>query len=349
MAYGSYGGYGSGGTMRSPYLRSPRENKSDPGNVYERAIRKKQESYNNPFQGIPDQLSGGYPAPTPAPVPAPTYTPGRIPAPTAAPSATPGAIQPTGAGIGALAPGAQTQGGGGIGGFVDRSRGDQPWNAYTAEPVQNTLSPENQQKWREMAQQLYAGGDYTGRHERAQMILAQYANFLKRLEGQEPVDFSVSSAIGDKYESARQRLMDQLAARGVSGSGVEAGALANTYGRQAADTGNLYSQLLEQRRRENLAQQLAFENRVYGQQDQGLQANIAEQNDPGFWGDVGGVLGGVVGSAIPGIGGGIGHAIGGLFGANQQPYQQPNPYGQPYGAPTPYYNPQQGQYGPWLP
>lgn len=181
------------------------------------------------------------------------------------------------------------------------------------------LPPEYQKMHNDYISSLYAGGDYEGRHELNQMLSAQYAQLLARMANQPKVDFSGSSQVADQFTNQREQLMNALAARGIAGSGVEAGALANSYGSQGRAMGQFFRDALEQRRRENNALQDRWDQHVWALQNQGLQKNWQEQADPGFWGDVAGVLGGVAGAAIPGIGGAIGKGITGLFGANQQP------------------------------
>lgn len=163
--------------------------------------------------------------------------------------------------------------------------------------------PDNYEKmWGEFHNSLYAGPDFKGRHEMAQMLGAQYAQQLALMASQPEVDLSGYSEVSDRFGANRQRMTDQLAARGFSGSGIEAGALANTYGQEARAQGAFVRDAYEQRRREELALQQRFMDYARQVGLMGLQRNWQEQDDPGFWGDVLGVVGNIGGALLPGVG-----------------------------------------------
>jgi hypothetical protein len=322
MAYGNTSGYGS----RSPALRDYLDQRRMP---------------QNPMPNMPGGMGapmGGMPQPTMG-APAP---PGPIQsAPTGARMPMP-AYQPQGGSNGLLpTPTAPSPGGS----FFDRIRAKNPNTPQaTLEAQVAGFTPEQQQMFHNWVTSLYRGGDFEGRHEQNQMLAAQLAQRISLLNSQPQVDYSGSSGIADQFGNQREQLMNALAARGIAGSGVEAGALANSYGQEAKAMGGFRRDQDETRRRENMAVLLDFMRRAEGAQDRGLMKNWEEQADPGFWGDVAGVLGNVAGAAIPGIGGAIGGAIGGLFGGNSQ-QQQPQ-YGSMYGGPSWYGPGQPGQYPP---
>lgn len=190
--------------------------------------------------------------------------------------------------------------------------------------------PDNyEQQFADFSRSLDANPDYKGSHESEQMLRAQYAQMLSRLASQPDIDFSGSSEVADQFNNQRERLTADLGARGFGGSGMEAGALANSYGSQARAQGSFYRDAMEQRRKEELAQMLQFENWARGIQGQGLQRNWAEQDAPSFLdkalGVVGGIGGTLIGGALGGpMGAGIGNQIGtGLTGGRPTYYGQP--------------------------
>lgn len=255
----------------------------------------------------------------------------------------PGMPQPPSGGTRNFTPNYQLSGmspmpqmGGGLPGFAQGAQGmfNRP---QTGQPGTMTpLDPSAAQQYVDYDRALYAGPDYKGRHEANETLKGAYLRMLQRQAAEGPIDFSGSSQVADQFANQREMLQNQLAARGIAGSGVEAGALANSYGSQAKAMGQFYRDALEQRRREHLAEQMRLEDWTRQIQGAGLQRNWAEQDDPGFFGDVMGTLGGVVGSLIPGIGPAIGGAISGIGGNNRQQAPQ-------YGFGTPG---QQSIYGP---
>ena len=304
MAYGGYGGmirkqtsgvgnrYGSGFDQVAP-------------NRYEQAAR------------TPSAPASPMQAPAPVQPAAPVYT-GRIPS-APAPAAQAPAAGSYGQMLGgqpmawAGAPSVEMQGAANP--FFKKGPEREPANeTFTGMQGEvGKLSPEDQAQYNALSQALYAVPDFKGRHEMNRMILSQWLMNKMIQQGQPEVDLSGSSRVADEFRYADQRLEDRLAAQGVSGSGVAAGAQANMAGSQAAAMGDFIRQQLDQRRRENLAMDNAFLGRMFQTQGQGLSREWEQQDEPGFWGDALGVLGGVAGSVIPGLGG-----LGNLFGSNQK-------------------------------
>lgn len=204
--------------------------------------------------------------------------------------------------VNGMAPMGGRLGAGGAGGGMIGGAGPapSPWGDFGRDVIEK-LPQGDLERWNAFNQSLYTGPDFKGRHEMAQMLASQYARLFDRLNHQPAIDYSGSSEVADQFANQRERLLNQLAARGVSGAGVEAGALANSYGSQARAMGSFYRDAQERRRQERLAQEIAFENWARQLMGQGLERNYAEQDDPGFWGDVAGVVGGVAGKALGGI------------------------------------------------
>lgn len=279
---------------------------------------------NNPY-GVGNRYGAGLGTPQPPGGMQPMG--GRSPFMSPTPVATrnfPTMFQPSGA----PTPGAPPTGG--LPGFAQGAIG-RFQRPQAGSPTMTPLSPEDAQRYVDLDRSLYGIPDYEGRHEANEQVKAAYLRMLQRQAGEGAIDYSGSSAVADQFENQRAMLQNQLAARGISGSGVEAGALANSYGGQAKAMGQFYRDAQEQRRRERLAEEMGFENYARQIGLMGLQRNWGQQDEPGFLGDVMGVIGGVAGSLIPDL-----PFLGGGNSREQQPQQQMS-----YGYPG-----QQSIYGP---
>lgn len=188
-----------------------------------------------------------------------------------------------------------------LGSYYQGHQGSDGYNPY------GYLSSEDQGQLMDYTRGLYQGPDYKGRNEANHFLQSQYAQMLGRWAQEKPVDYTSAAPIADQYNKARDRLTAQLGARGIGGSGIEAGAMANSYGQQAASIGDYLRQLTEQRRREHLAQQLQLQGLSQQVGMEGLHRNWQKQDSPGFFSQLLGTIGGLAGDLIPnipGLGGG---------------------------------------------
>jgi hypothetical protein len=136
------------------------------------------------------------------------------------------------------------------------------------------------------------------------MIDSQYEQMVKGWANEPPIDYSGGAEIGTYYDAARKRQMAQDAAMGRSGGGVAAAGQASLFGQQGAAVANMVRQLLEERRKERLAQVMSlqgFERQVALMK---LQREWEKEDSPGFFSQLLGVVGDVAGNFIPHIGGG---------------------------------------------
>lgn len=234
-------------------------------------------------------------------------------------------------------------------GGMPSMRGFNPMMPRTPQPGAPQASPlsgGDAQKYVDFDRSLYAGPDYKGRHEANEMLKGQYAQLLRDLNALPPVDYSGSAEVGDVFNAQRKRMEDRLAAQGFGGSGIQAGAEANLAGRQSAALGEYYRRALAEDTQRRWAAQQQFQNYARQVGLMGLQRNWQEQDDPGFFGDLMGVVGGVAGSLIPGIGNVVGGVLGG-GGNKQQSFNTPNigAYDPNQYGPVPMVDP----YDPWAP
>lgn len=161
------------------------------------------------------------------------------------------------------------------------------------------LSPADQSAMGDYNRSLYAGPDYKGRHEANQFLESQQANLYRQFAREAPIDYSQAAPIHDQFSHERDRLTAMLAARGIGGSGIEAGAQASLGGQEAATVGDFIRQLLEQRRKEHLARQMGLDSLTQQVGLQGLTRNWDKQDSPNFGQALLGLVGGVVGEAAP--------------------------------------------------
>lgn len=137
-----------------------------------------------------------------------------------------------------------------------------------------------------------------------------YREMLDRWEAEGPVDYTSAAPIADQYNSNREQLQARLAALGQQG-GTVAGAIGQSYDNQSRGVGEYLRQLIEARRKERLAELMQL--RGFGQNldMMTIQRQQQREDDPGFWGDLLGVVGSGVGAFAGGLGGGVGKKIGG--------------------------------------
>jgi hypothetical protein len=134
------------------------------------------------------------------------------------------------------------------------------------------------------------------------MIDSQYEQMVKGWAAEGPIDYSGGAEIGQYYDAARKRQAAMDAAMGRSGGGVGAAGQASLYGQQGAAVANMVRQLLEERRKERLAQVMSlqgFERQIALMK---LQREWQKEDSPGFFSQLLGVVGDVAGNFIPGIG-----------------------------------------------
>lgn len=191
------------------------------------------------------------------------------------------------------------------------------------------LSPADQRDLMDYINLLYSMPDFKGRHERNQGLIAIKAQQLrdKAKRGAGQIDYSGLSKIGDQYHSLDDQMTARLAARGIGGSGIEAGARSQLAGNAAIAQGDYIRGLIEQQKQQDFQRELIDQQNLYGLLGQSTQANMQMQQDPGFWGDVLGIAGSLLPGVAGPIGGAIGGAVGGLFGGGGNDY-----YRGPYGA-----------------
>ena len=285
----SYGGFYGGGTPLRP-TRSP-------------ALR----NYLDRKRAMQPQQSPQTPMPS---------TPGRIQTPTMQTSGTPWQGQNYQNQMQNYPSWMKPQGSGGVPNESD------PYQK-TGEMVQG-LGQDQNERYTNLSNALYSVPDFKGRHEMNRMLLSQYAMLMDSMNRQPQVDLSGYSEVADQYGNQRERLMNDLSAGGFSGSGVMAGAMANMAGSQARAQGSFVRDALEQRRRENLAREQDFLNKVYGTQMRGLGREWDQQDEPGFLQDALGVVGGIAGTAL----GGGGFNPLGFLGKKQQPKESDYGFGQ---------------------
>lgn len=217
--------------------------------------------------------------------------------------------------------------------IFDKIRANQAGNAGGGAPAPNGpgqhdlggWDESDKQTWNEIAAAIRAMPDFAGKNAMYNTALSQFETLVNERRSQPKIDLSGTSEVADQYNSQRERLMNDLAASGMSGSGVQAGAMSNLAGSQARAQGSFVRDALEGRRREDRGIMQQFLQRLFGMQQQGLDRVYGKEDEPGFWGDALGVLGGVAGTALGGpVGGALGSGIGGLFGRNKQE-EKPKP------------------------
>lgn len=194
-------------------------------------------------------------------------------------------------------PTAQPQGG--VGGVVGAIRGGLQGQSQVGSYTD--LSPEHQKMVGDYFNSL-KGIDYKGSHESALLQQAALAQLLRGWEAESPVDYTSAAPMADQFDRNRNQLEASLAARGLSG-GVVGGALSNSYSQEARGIGDYIRQLVQQRDEQHHGDWQDFLRWTRTLNALGLQQNMAEQNDPGLWGDLlgigGGILGKVAGGLIP--------------------------------------------------
>lgn len=208
---------------------------------------------------------------------------GASPLPVAPGSALPGipgshvpAYQPQGAGFGAA-----------------------PAGSGTPPPSYASLSPEHQKMVSDYFHSL-AGIDYKGSHESALLQQSALEQLLRGWEAEAPIDYTSASPLADAFGHSRNAMEAELAARGLNG-GVVGGALSNSYASEARGIGDYIRQLVQQRQAEHHSDYQRFLDWTRQLNAMGLGQNIQEQNDPGIWGDITGILGGVGGKVLGGL------------------------------------------------
>lgn len=234
------------------------------------------------------------PAPAPAPRMAAPLTPSAAPRPGAATADT---LMGRTGGFGKPGPGLE-------GGGVDQ--------------IVAGLPPELQAKWNDLNMALWSRPDYKGRAEANRALLARYAQFLASQARESQIDLTNLAPYGDLYRKKAEQLNNELAAQGVYGSGASLGAQALLGAEQSAQQGQVIRDMQEQRRREQFLKEQEFEKLINSILMGGIDANLQEQNDSGFLGDVLGGLGGIVGSIIPGVGSAIGGKIADVIGGGRR-------------------------------
>lgn len=225
-----------------------------------------------------------YQPPPPAPVA------GRMAAPTAAPTAA--APPPVAASPPPAPMGPQGTGGplGMIGGWSQKHAAPDPFG---------DLDPDHRKQLDDYFNSL-AGIDYKGSHESALMQRAALAQLMRGWEGEGEIDYTSASPLADQFSNSRNQLEASLAARGLSG-GVVGGAMSNSYSQEARGIGDYIRQLIQQRQSQHHSDYQRFLDWTRQLNAQGLGQNIAEQNDPGFFGDLAGIVGGIGGKVLGGI------------------------------------------------
>lgn len=243
------------------------------------------------------------PAPAPAPIPpapAPVAPAGRMamPAP---------AMQPAGAYSDAI---------------FEGKNPDQIAGPSAGSSMLSQLTPEELQEYQMYDRLLYSMPDFKGRHEQNEALKSMWVyRKIQDRKNKGEADYRGTAKIGDFYDGANDRLMAQLSARGIGGSGIEAGATSRLRGMEGQAVGD-YVSTQDERERDRMFQRQQQEQQMLMQILMGgLQQNIQEQNDPGLLGDILGIGGSLLGSALPGIGGLLGGGDGG-----------DGPYRGPYGA-----------------
>lgn len=157
------------------------------------------------------------------------------------------------------------------------------------------LSPADQRELMAYSDLLYSMPDFKGRHERNQGLIAIKAQQLRdrAKRGAGKIDYSGLSKLGDQYQGLDQQLAAKLAARGIGGSGIEAGARSQLAGNFAIAQGDYIRGLLEQQKQQEFQREMIDQQNLYNLLGQSTQANMQMQQDPGFWGDVLGIAGSV--------------------------------------------------------
>lgn len=165
------------------------------------------------------------------------------------------------------------------------------WNGIT--------DPKDRDELQQYIDLLYSMPDFKGRHEQNIGLAALKANEIRnRKKDALGLDYHGTAKIGDTYNHLADQLMAQLSARGIGGSGIEAGATSRLRGLEGQAVGDYVSAQDEAARDRAERERLAEQQMLYQILMGNTQRNAQKQSEPGFWGDILGIGGSILGGIL---------------------------------------------------